>query len=72
VSERSREHDLAPVVATHPELLGIGIDPDTVIVVHGEQFEVIGKGKVFITVAGQPLYSISSGSRFDLRTRKPL
>jgi len=72
VSERGREDDLEPVIATHPELLGIGIDPDTVIVVHGEQFEVIGKGKVFITVAGHSLYSIPSGSRFDLRTRKPL
>jgi cyanophycinase len=72
VSERGREHDLEPVIAVHPKLLGIGIDPDTIIVVHGEQFEVIGKGKVHITVAGQPLYSISSGSSFDLRTRKPL
>ncbi len=72
VSERSREHDLEPVVAAHPKLLGIGIDPDTVIVVWQDQFEVIGKGKVFITEAGRPLYSIPSGSHFDLRKRKPM
>src|SRR5882762_917242 len=72
VSERSREHDLEPVVAAHPKLLGIGIDPDTVIVVRRDQFEVIGKGKVFITEAGRPLYSIPSGSHFDLRKRKPM
>jgi cyanophycinase len=72
VSERNREHDLEPVVAAHPKLLGIGIDPDTIIVVHANQFEVIGKGKVFITEAGHPLYSIPAGTRFDLQKRKPL
>jgi cyanophycinase len=72
VSERGRERDLEPVIAAHPELLGIGIDPDTIILVHGEEFEVIGAGKVFITVPGQAVYSIPSGSRFDLRKRKPL
>lgn len=72
VSERGREHDLEPVIAAHPELLGIGIDPDTIIVVHGEEFEVIGKGKVFITVADQAVYSIPPGSFFDLRKRKPI
>jgi cyanophycinase len=72
VSERSREHDLEPVVAAHPKLLGIGLDPNTIIVVQGDQFEVIGKGSVFITEAGHRIYSIPSGSRFDLQKRKPL
>jgi cyanophycinase len=72
VSERHREHDLEPVVAAHPNLLGIGIDPNTIIVVHGNQFEVIGSGRVTITEAGHQQYSIPSGSRFDLRKRKPL
>jgi cyanophycinase len=72
VSERHREHDLEAVVNAHPKLLGIGIDPNTIIVVKGSQFEVIGSGKVSITEAGHPLYSIPSGSRFDLRKRKPL
>jgi cyanophycinase len=72
VSERHREHDLEPVVAAHPNLLGIGIDPNTIIIVQGNQFEVIGSGRVTITEAGHQQYSIPSGSRFDLRKRKPL
>ncbi len=72
VSERHREHDLEPVVAAHPHLLGIGIDPNTIIVVQGTQFEVIGSGKVSITQAGHPLYSIPPRSYFDLQKRKPL
>ena len=72
VSERHRERDLVPVIAAHPKLLGIGIDPNTIIVVHGDQFAVLGSGKVTITEAGQPQYSIDSGSHFDLRKRKPI
>jgi cyanophycinase len=72
VSERHREHDLEPVVAAHPHLLGIGIDPNTIIVVQGNQFEVIGSGRVTITTAGHQQYSIPSGGHFDLRRRKPL
>jgi cyanophycinase len=72
VSERHRERDMEPVVVAHPKILGIGIDPNTIIVVHEDQFEVIGCGKVTVTEAGQHQYSISSGSHFDLRTRKPL
>jgi cyanophycinase len=72
VSERHRERDMEPVIAAHPELLGMGIDPNTVIVVHEDQFEVLGSGKVTITEAGHQQYSIPSGSHFDLRKRKPL
>jgi cyanophycinase len=70
VSERHREHDLEQVIAAHPKLVGIGIDPNTMIVVQGNQFEVIGTGKVFITTVGHPLYSIPSGGHFNLRKRK--
>jgi len=72
VSERHREHDMEPVVAAHPKLLGVGIDPNTIIVVHSDEFEVLGSGKVTITEAGRRQYSISSGSHFNLRKRKPL
>src|SRR5256885_5051370 len=72
VSERHREHDLVAVVAAHPKLLGIGIDPNTIIVVQRDQFEVIGTGKVTITQAGRQQYAISAGGRFDLRKRKLL
>jgi len=72
ISERHRERDMEPVLAAHPKLLGIGIDPNTVIVVHEGQFEVLGSGKVTITKEGQKQYSISSGSHFDLKKRMPL
>jgi cyanophycinase len=72
VSERHRERDLIPVIAAHPKLLGIGIDPNTIIVVRGDQFAVIGTGRVTITEAGKPQYSISSGHHFDLKRRKPM
>ena len=45
---RNRQDDLEEVVAKHPELLGIGLDESTAIVVQGQQFEVIGASKVAI------------------------
>jgi cyanophycinase len=72
VSERHREHDLEQVIAAHPELVGIGIDPNTMIVVQGDHFDVIGLGKVYITTAEHPLYSLGPGSHFDLRKRKSM
>jgi cyanophycinase-like exopeptidase len=60
------------VVAAHPNLFGIGIDPNTIIVVQGNQFEAIGSGSVTITEAGHQQYLIPSGSHFDLRKPKPL
>jgi hypothetical protein len=41
-------------------------------VLHADQFEVLGSGNVTIKEAGHQQYSISSGSHFDLRKRKPL
>jgi cyanophycinase len=45
---RNRQDDLEEVVETHPELLGIGLDESTAIVVQGQQFEVIGASKIAI------------------------
>src|SRR6185436_4216153 len=38
--KRNRQDDLVPVITKHPELLGIGIDESTAIVVTKDQFEV--------------------------------
>lgn len=72
---RHREKDLDPVIAAHPGLLGIGIDESTAIVVHGSQFEVIGKSKVAVH-DGKPhdggnFYFLTAGQKFDLNTRTP-
>ena len=45
---RNRQDDLEEVVARHPEVLGIGLDESTAIVVQGQQFEVVGASKVAI------------------------
>jgi len=79
VIARHRESDLDQVVDKHPDLLGIGIDESTAIVVHGNTFEVLGKSKVFIHDAnykpgpdGKRYYLLSAGDRFDLKTRRKL
>ncbi|HEV2961327.1 MAG TPA: cyanophycinase [Candidatus Angelobacter sp.] len=74
VITRHRENDLVPVIDAHPELLGIGIDESTAIVVHGNEFEIIGKSKVGIYDGkehdGKKYYFLSSGQKFDLKKRK--
>jgi cyanophycinase len=70
---RGREHDLDPVVAAHPELLGIGIDQSAAIVVHGDSFFVVS-GRVVIHDAkrqsdGKPVRALGPGESFNLETR---
>ena len=75
---RNRQFDLIPVIEAHPELLGIGIDEDTAIVVEGDRAEVIGQGYVAIydnrtTVAeGGQFYLLRPGDEIDLATRVPM
>lgn len=45
---RNRQFDLVEIIEAKPELLGIGIDEDTAIVVRGDSFEVMGQGYVLI------------------------
>ena len=40
---RQRQDDLVEVITKKPELLGLGIDEPSAIVVTGDRFEVIGK-----------------------------
>ena len=81
---RNRQFDLIPFIEKHPKLLGIGINESTAIVVHGNQFEVIGESFVAITDATQwkqdakspndaahkgKIYFIGHGTKFDLQKR---
>ena len=74
---RNRHFDLMEVIAARPELLGIGIDEDTAIVVRGNRFEVIGQGYVAIYDNTRTLpnaggfYFLQPGDRYDLETREP-
>lgn len=75
VITRKRENDLAEVIAAHPELLGIGIDEATAIVVTSNRFKVIGESKVVIhhkdiTPTEDRKYDLlSPGDEFDLESR---
>ncbi len=71
---RNRADDLVPVIEAHPELLGLGIDEATAIVVQGDNFEVIGRGIVGIydnkDHDGKKYYFLAPGERFDLKARR--
>jgi len=75
---RQRLGDLPKVLAAHPELLGIGIDEGTAIVVHGDEFEVIGRSKAFVYGSAEkpdadgPFVALTAGDRFDLAHRVTL
>jgi cyanophycinase len=71
---RGRADDLVEVIDAHPELLGLGIDEATAIVVHGDHFEVIGRGVVGIydnkEHDGKKYYFLATGEHFDMKTRR--
>ncbi len=73
---RNRQFDLIEIIDAHPELLGIGIDENTAIVVQGDMFEVVGEGYVAIydhqrmIDTGGRFYFLSPGNRFNLATRE--
>ena len=76
---RKRENDLLPVIRRHPQLLGIGIDESTALLVRGNRAEVIGKSKVlFYDIAlektlGDKFYiTLVPGDRYDLKSRRQL
>ncbi|CAG7649315.1 hypothetical protein PAESOLCIP111_05839 [Paenibacillus solanacearum] len=72
---RNREFDLLEVIEKYPELLGIGIDEGTAIVVSGDTFEVVGNSKVAIydekskDRKREKFYFLSAGDTFNLQTR---
>ena len=76
VLRRNRQFDLIEVVEAHPELLGIGLDENTAIVVRGDMAEVIGASYVLIfdnkttTGNGGKFYFLAPGDRFNLATRE--
>lgn len=73
---RNRHFDLIEIIEARPELLGIGIDEDTAIIVRGDHFEVMGSGYVAIYDAnkmidsGGQYYFLAPGDRFNLITRE--
>ena len=73
-SQRKRFADLAAVIGKHPQLLGLGIDEATAVVVQGQTAEVLGKHRVHF-YTGEDVANpriVWTGGRFDLKDRKVL
>ena len=74
---RNRQFDLLEVIEAHPELLGIGIDENTAIVVQGDRFEVIGQSYAVIYDNQRKIppdgrfYFLAPGDRYDMGSREP-
>ena len=83
---RNRQFDMFEILKNRPELLGIGLDEDTGIVVEGNQFTVFGNSYVAIydgtrwsaerdTIYALPagsrdFYLLSQGQDYDLKNRR--
>jgi cyanophycinase len=74
--KRNRQFDLIEVIEAHPELLGIGLDENTAIVVRGDSFRVIGESYVAIydhsrrLDSGGVFYFLAPGDRYDMEKRE--
>lgn len=82
----NRQFDMFDILKNRPELLGIGIDENTAIVVRGNQFEVIGESYAIVyngtfwSGEGSELknlpdknnlfYFLKKGDKYDFLTRK--
>ncbi len=85
VLARNRQFDMFEILRSNPELLGIGIDESTAIIVKGDVFEVTGRSYVVVydrkfwsregsdlkmlPEEGQRFYFLREGDRYDLRKR---
>ena len=75
VDVRHRENDLAPVMAAHPDLLGLGIDQATSFTVHGDTLTVNGPKRVAVwdhkDHDGKGYYYLRTGDQLNLATWTP-
>ncbi len=82
---RNRQFDMFEILKIHPNLLGIGIDEGTGIIVKGNQFEVTGRSFVAIydgtfwsregnspnnSINKNIFYFLKKGDKYDLLSRK--
>ena len=70
---------MTQLVDTHPQLLGIGIDESTAIIVQKSKAKVVGRGKVHFYDRTQPVVpdkpdfiALGKGAEYDLAERKVL
>jgi cyanophycinase len=88
VLARNRQFDLFTILDQRPELLGIGLDEGTAIIVQGDTFEVMGPSYVLVydqsfwsregsdlkqlPPAERQFYFLREGDRYDMKQRKVL
>jgi cyanophycinase-like exopeptidase len=78
-TQRRRHADMTSLIRTYPQLLGIGIDEGTALVVEKNIACVVGSGEVAFYDARQQaadsdkdFIAVRSGQRFDLKSRQIL
>lgn len=78
-SQRGRQKDMTQLMKKHPQLLGIGLDEATAIIVQKSKAKVVGRGKVHFYDRNLPVYpdrpdyvALSAGSEYELKERKIL
>jgi len=85
---RNRQFDMFEALELYPGMLGIGLDENTAIEVHGSQFKVLGQhyvvvydgkfysrdrgGYVEITRGAYPFYFLKPGEVYDLKSRSKI
>lgn len=84
--ERNRQYDMFDLLEIRPEILGIGIDENTAIIVQGNEFEVIGDkyvaiydgtfwsnyfNEIEVLEAGEnKFYLLKNGDKYNLKERR--
>lgn len=78
-ARRNRFADMTALMKTYPQLLGIGIDEATALVVKGHVAEILGRGQAHFydrrkpVTEGRPDYeAVKAGGRYDLKARAVL
>jgi cyanophycinase len=78
-SQRGRQKDMTQLVNRYPQMLGIGLDEATAIIVQKSKAEVVGRGKAHFYDRNLPVYpdkpdyiALPAGSSYDLAKRSVL
>jgi cyanophycinase len=88
VLARNRQFDLFTILDEKPELLGVGIDEGTAMIVRGDTFEVLGRSYVLVydqsfwsregsdlknlPAAERQFFFLRPGDRYDMKNQKVL
>ena len=76
-TQRDRLKDLVQLKKQHPELIGIGIDESTALIVQGSTMQVVGQHQVTVfdhdaahKAANEDYAILKSGESYDFRQRR--